>query len=303
VVSLDRHLRAPIFAGLYGAIQGIALASIKEVGDRGSRVLWRHLVKLGTWTFSLALLFGLAAATPAAAQYEERAFISANVGLQLPLNSPFHQDASYPYRQETAVVGAVYTIPTKMVYDVAAGGMITYRVGISFGYSQFKADNTAVFNASIPHPTVFNQPASASFTTPGQLQHRETFLHADLVYAPVVGESVNVKLFGGPSYARIRQDFIEHFDLTENFNLISLAYSVVITGTQQRRAQATGVGFNAGADVSYFFSEHVGVGGLARYVSASPSVTNVLGTAVGSAQTSNASGGGITGGGGLRFRF
>lgn len=266
-------------------------------------------MKVARSTASLAVMvLGLvaAAATPATAQFlldDERGFISANAGYQLPMDSSFAQTASYPYRQEIATVRGDYEVVRASRLDVGGGVMFTKRVGIGVAVSRFQSEATATFSATIPHPTQFNRPETDAFTTPRGIMHEQAAVHLNAVYAAKAGDLIVIKLFGGPSYFRVRQDLIERFDLSETLNLITLAYALEATGTQQQSGEAFGWGFNAGADVSYFLTDHVGIGGLVRFERGSVGMANVLAAAYGGTEAASIPAGGLSGGGGLRIRF
>jgi len=73
-------------------------------------------------------------------------------------------------------------------------------------------------------------------------------------------------LFGGPSIFSVTQTIVESQGIG-----LSSAYpfeSGSISSAQTTDAKATAFGFGAGADVSYFFTRTIGVGGLVRFTRA-----------------------------------
>jgi hypothetical protein len=62
------------------------------------------------------------------------------------------------------------------------------------------------------------------------------------------------------------------------------------------RQKTRGWGYNVGVDVSYYFAEHAGVGGLIRYAPAVLDLPTPGGTV-------EIEAGGLQAGGGVRFRF
>jgi hypothetical protein len=60
------------------------------------------------------------------------------------------------------------------------------------------------------------------------------------------------------------------------------------------------VGYHVGGDVRYFFTTHVGVGGVVRFTAADVELTGTLFKPAG---TTTVKAGGLQAGGGLRLRF
>ena len=73
--------------------------------------------------------------------------------------------------------------------------------------------------------------------------------------------------------------------------------SVAIAGVITAERTGTVFGYHAGADVSYFFNQSVGVGGGARYSRATIKFSEDAGA------TTDGVAGGIEAAAGLRFRF
>ena len=76
------------------------------------------------------------------------------------------------------------------------------------------------------------------------------------------------------------------------------ANAVEVTSFNQREVSGSAVGFNAGADVAFFFTRHVGVGGVVRVNRGTVSVDDPL-----SSTAVDLTLGQTTIGGGLRVHF
>ena len=120
-----------------------------------------------------------------------------------------------------------------------------------------------------------------------------------LMFVAYDRRGVRVRVFGGPSFFRVQQDAVDEVDYNQDYLVFSPVNSVSITTFTQRQVEGTGWGGHVGADVSYFFTHVVGVGGFARFTRGSVDIENTL--AGGGTVTVKA--GGVQAGGGLRLRF
>jgi hypothetical protein len=107
-------------------------------------------------------------------------------------------------------------------------------------------------------------------------------------------ERVQAVVFGGPSYFAVKQAMVSNVSYTESYPFDTAQFTSVASSEQK----ASKFGFNAGAEVSYYFSEHVGVGGLLRV-----SRGTVEMATTGGGPTVAVKAGGTHMGAGLRFRF
>ena len=108
-----------------------------------------------------------------------------------------------------------------------------------------------------------------------------------------VNEAFEIAVFGGPTFFDIKQDLVTDVLFTNTYPYDTATY----TGTTTGRQSESTVGFNAGADVTFYFSSHVGVGVLARFSRATIDLPSQDGGTV-AVDT-----GGFQTGGGLRLRF
>jgi hypothetical protein len=111
------------------------------------------------------------------------------------------------------------------------------------------------------------------------------------VLAPV-GRNLMVMVFGGPSFFQVEQDLVTAFTWVDSYPFDDASLGAATTTS----AQGSSVGFNAGVDVAYFFTERVGVGGVLQF---SRATVGIDGTGI----SEDVKAGGTRAGGGLRLRF
>ena len=128
----------------------------------------------------------------------------------------------------------------------------------------------------------------------GGLKREELAVHiqARALFTPK--RTIQVMVFGGPSFFSVKQGIVNDFEVTEAYPYDTATFSRGVTST----ADESKIGFNVGADVGYFFSRQVGVGGSVQWAGTSMEVPASGGTG-----TFERKAGGLQAGGGLRLRF
>jgi hypothetical protein len=238
------------------------------------------------------LCTAIAGVTPAAAQSAPpRTEISANVGA-LAGASKFTESGTFPSNGgETATVTAAYGVKTAVAFNAGAAVRIVPRLWVGVQYAMADTKPSAAITAAIPHPILFNAPRSVEGSF-DDVAHNEQNVHVDLMYAlPVAG--VDLKIMGGPTVFTVKQDFISGVTVNETFPFDTATFA----GATTTRVSKTGLGFNAGLDISRPLSSRVGVGALIRYSRGNIKFND---TGIGR-QTVKA--GGVEAGAGVRVRF
>lgn len=192
--------------------------------------------------------------------------------------------------QEAAQLTTVQDVGKRPVYDVMAGGRIKGNLGMGFGVSYASAKDDASIRGSIPSPFYFNRPRS--FDGPTTLDRTDLLLHLDAMWLVPLSEAVQVTLFGGPTWFQVKQQTVTSIVIDDVFPFDTIG----LIGVERERKTVSTWGFNAGADVSYFFSKSIGVQGLVRF---SQGTATVSATGVDSDITV----GGLYAGVGLRIRY
>ena len=124
---------------------------------------------------------------------------------------------------------------------------------------------------------------------------KETFLKvADAtVWVIPATDRFEIGIAFGPSILQVKQDLVERVGYTHAYPYDEAQSAGVVTG----RPTETATGFNAGADLTWKFSRHAGIGGVIRFSRARIETTGGAGDAV------SFDAGGLHAGGGLRLIF
>jgi hypothetical protein len=188
-----------------------------------------------------------------------RVFISADAVWVRPIEDSRQSLASVAMFGERATFAAVYPpLASGWGPNVGATVNIAGPVGVGVRWLWMEYTSAAVLTIRIPHPTLFTRLAE-DFDLSGPLAREEHVVdvHATFDYnAPqwrVVG-------FGGPTYFHLSNEMVSDIRYSQVF---TLAGANIVNITSAPTATVTGStwGFNAGGDVSWFFTRHAGVGG------------------------------------------
>ena len=193
---------------------------------------------------------------------------------------------------EDADFNADYAVGTGAVFDGGAGIRLASGIGFGVAVSRFERLDPVSLDARIPHPFFFDRPRSLTGSEP-DLTRLETAVHVEVRWFESVSDTVELAVFGGPSLFNIRQDLVTAigYDHAYPYDQASLASATT------EAASASAIGFHAGADIGFFFSETVGLGALIRYSGGS---VDLPGEGDGMVPIDT---GGFHVGGGLRLRF
>ena len=144
----------------------------------------------------------------------------------------------------------------------------------------------------MPHPFFFNQGRQVSGAI--DTTREELAVHVQVrALLPLKNRRMQAMVFGGPSFFDVKQDLVSDFEITETYPYDTATFSRGMTTT----AKESKIGFNAGADVGYFFSRQVGVGATVQFAGATIDLDAPGGGTV------EVKAGGLQVGGGLRLRF
>lgn len=237
------------------------------------------------------ILLALCAA-PAAAQTRHRGgFIALNAAAQTAA-ADVTDRALVRANAETGSVESRYRASTAALFDGAVGVRVWKRLGAAVAVSHTATSGRAGVSASIPHPFFDDQDRLVEGEASG-VRRVETAAHLQLFYEVPTAGRWHVRLFAGPSYMHLEQDLVREVTVTEAYPFDSATFQSALTG----RTKGSGIGFNAGADVSWMFARRVGAGALVRYTRAR------LDLNAPDARSVSFDGGGLQAGAGLRFTF
>jgi hypothetical protein len=238
-----------------------------------------------------ALLVCLAASGAGAQSLPNRVWVSANAGMQMPVED-FSDRFEFERFVETATVDVDYDAEPGVFFDGGLGVLLWKRLGAAVAFSRFTRDGNAQIDARIPHPFFDNRHREISGTE-DSVTRSETGIHMQATITAEAGDKFIVILSGGPSYLRLDQDLVTGVQYSESFPFDEATF----TGADLTRTNGSALGFNAGADLMWMAARHWGIGGMVRYTRA----TVDLDTSDG--RTISVKAGGFQVGGGLRLRF
>ena len=236
-------------------------------------------------TSIVVLLAGLAlvgfspalAQTPAA----NSVFIDVNGGGQthsLTINT----STSFPIYGETAGINGAQKIASGPIFDISGGYRVWRGLAVAVGFSSHSRTSIGTLIGSIPNQIAFNRPLTVTTTATG-LKHTERGTHVMAVWFIPVTDQIDVDIFVGPSFIRVRQD-----GMTPSVPAGTQTLNVATTSET-----GTAKGGNGGINVSYLFLRHYGVGFFMRYAGGSVDLPGLANLKVGGFQI----------GGGVRLRY
>lgn len=221
----------------------------------------------------------------------QTAFVSANLGGQFGARG-FTQDVAFPALPGTTA-GATYPGDNGPLFDVGGGVHITPNFAVGATVSFTHQEGQAELFAEVVAPTALPTPVRLEGTA--DVERYETGVHIQAIGIWPVNERLSVSFYGGPSWISVSQDLVT--DIASDPEAAALT-------AQIGSADSSAWGFNVGADVAYFFTESIGVGGGVRYAYATVEFLNVLdATATGSRLMTESRAGGTQAFGGVRLRF
>ncbi len=204
-----------------------------------------------------------ASRVPKKGDWTDIGYISAN-GFYQAGTSGFTQTQTWPSFAETATVNIEYPAKNAAGFDFEAGFRVWRNLAVGLGVTAISRSTTTTVTGSLPNPIYLNRPipVSGGFDA----RNSELGLHLQAAWVVPMPPKMQLILFGGPSFFNVKQTIVQ----PQGIGLAS-AYpfeSGAITSANTTDASKTAIGFGAGADVSYFFSRTVGVGGIVRYARA-----------------------------------
>lgn len=194
--------------------------------------------------------------------WRDRAFISGNAGWQL--SSTTFSDSrtltdSGSVDTEKRTLKADYETKSGPTFDI--GGAVRLWGGLGAGVAVTRYSKTGDIGVSgtVPHPFFFNQPRSIEGIASGKRE--ELAVHVDAVYVVPVNPRLQVAIFGGPSFFNVKQTVVSDFTFSQSYPYDSAAF----TGATAAEESKSVTGFNVGADVGYYFTDVIGIGGVIRF--------------------------------------
>jgi hypothetical protein len=203
-----------------------------------------------------------------------------------------------PMFGEIARFGAVYpALPAVNGAGLEGGFLAHPRFGVGIRFDFVDYESFVALAANVPHPTLFNRFGSDVGVTATTLKRKDRGFDISAIYIAPTSDAWRVRLFAGPTYFNVSQDMVGGIRYNQ-FPTIFGSNVVDINGFIEREVSGSAWGFNAGVDVAYFFSRHVGAGGVLRLNRGTVTVDDPL-----TGDAADLEAGDVTFGGGLRLRF
>jgi hypothetical protein len=220
-----------------------------------------------------------------------KGFLAVN-GIYQTTSNNFSDGTAFQANAEEGRFDTNYSVKSGRAFDIAGGVKFSNAFGIGVSVSRFSRTTPAHFIGSIPHPFFFGHSRAVASDVSG-LKREELAVHAQGRSTMAVGKRLEVSLFGGPSFFRVRQDAVTDFTYTESYPYDQATFTSTTTSVEK----ASKIGFNGGGDIAFFFTRQIGVGFTALVSKATVPIK--------SAGSGNADikVGGVQAGGGLRLRF
>jgi hypothetical protein len=228
---------------------------------------------------------------PGPGEWRDRAFVAVSGGYQVaaPSFSYSFSPAEFAYA-EKAHVNAHYAPEAAIAFEGGAGVRVWKNLAVGAMVSVFSKSTPVSVDGTVPHPLYLNRDRSITGTFSAARQ--DTAAHVQATWVVPVGRHVLLSIAGGPSYFYVSQDIADGINLSTVYPYDTTE----VTGARTSRASKGRLGFNAGADVAFYFTRSVGVGGFVRFAQAKLTF-QTPGDPV------NVTAGGVQGGVGLRLRI
>lgn len=250
----------------------------------------------------LTLVLGALILWPAAAGAQStfrRGWFDVNLGLARPAESSFDTVTVEPHSEgESQRATVTYHLPAGAAFDFGGGVMITPVIGLGVSFTGTAHRKSADLEIEVPHPFFFNAFARDGSFTDEALTRSEGGFSIQVMVVAVERGKLRLRVFGGPTWFRVEQESVDRIQFDQSLGIFVPTNTVRITRYEARTVDGSGWGAHAGADVSYFLSEVVGLGAYGRYMGGSVDIDNALGQG-----TVSVKAGGVQVGGGLRLRF
>lgn len=212
--------------------------------------------------WSVMMLVVLAAA-PAWAQDRDRGWAQLSFGGAFSTAGEETRRFEGRYFGEPFIDQADYPAPkATWAFDVGAGAWITGRFGVGVSVGRTSREYDVPVFITVPSPTRANAAATARSLTP-PFERIESEVHVSAAWALVHRQALRVRVFAGPTFFKYSD--VLTYGLEASQTTAGGGNVVTISSIDAQPFSANTIGVHAGIDGGYFFSEHVGVGAMARF--------------------------------------
>lgn len=196
---------------------------------------------------------------------QPRVRVLAGGGLQAT-QFAFEDNQTFQQYLETGSFKFSRTIPKRPFFDVGAAVRVYRRLHVGMSFSFLNDTGTGSLTAEVPHPLFFNQKRTVTADIQNVIR-RETGEHFQVSWTTKPINGLEFSFFGGPSIFRTEQTYATKLALgldKETYPFDTFAFAGATTETLKEYI----TGYNAGVDMTWKFSKHVGAGVLIRYAAA-----------------------------------
>jgi hypothetical protein len=222
----------------------------------------------------------------------DRIYVSINGAYQTGGDS-FGETVTFLENAENGTFTTDYEVKSGPALNISVGAGLWRNIGVGVGVTRYSKNTPTALNASVPHPFFFNRPRTVDGEVAG-LKREELAVHVQARATFVPTPSIQAVVFAGPSFFSVKQGIVNDFEVAETYPYDTATFCRGITTD----VDESKIGFNVGADVGYFFTRQVGVGGSLQWAGTTIDAPASSGTG-----TFEIKAGGFQAGGGLRLRF
>jgi hypothetical protein len=259
-----------------------------------------QMQRIGRVTRSVRTTAGVAALVLVAAgsadaqmqPWEDTGYFSINYGYQQG-DRAFQESLTATVYDEQATYSIEHASSGGGHFDIGGGLRVWRNLAVGLAVTSFSTSAGALTTGTVPHPLFFDRPRTGSAAR-SDLEHKELGVHFQAAWVILLSEKISVTVVGGPSLFTVNQDLITAVAVAEE---IGTPFTEVALGTATTTsASESGVGVNAGVDVTYLVTERLGGGLFVRWAGGTVDLP-----ASGGTQSIDV--GGVQAGIGLRVRF
>ena len=243
---------------------------------------------------AVVLAVSLLAAGRAKAQmraWEDTGYVSINYGYQVGTRS-FQESFSDTVFAEEATYSVSHESGEGRQFDIGGGLRVWRNLAAGVAVTSFSTSDGADITGRVPHPLIFNRLRNVSFART-DLEHKEVGVHIQAAWVMPVNEKISVTVTGGPSFFSIDQSLITGVTTAAE---IAPFDAVAVSSAAATSVSESGVGANAGVEVTYLVTEQLGGGLFVHWAGGTVDIP-----ASGGTQSIDV--GGVQVGFGLRARF
>lgn len=200
---------------------------------------------------------------------ESRIFVDVNLsGAYRPLAKDRTYTSLFVVHGEHGAAHATYPRPSRSglspLVDVGGGYMLTRALGVGVSFGRSSHEGTVGIGATIPDPVFLNASARHSGVTDRALARTEAATNVFLAWVVRGIPRSQLRVFGGPTFFSYTAEMVKDVSYTQAFSSLAPQNAITITGFESGHVRANAIGFHVGADVTYFFTQVIGVGAGVR---------------------------------------